>query len=246
MWGAPILNIGTKNAKLRPSSFYEAVLVVAGFGKMRAWFSTIWVPALFLSSVPAWGQAQDMRSATSAGAHGPAAARSNRSEPSSRQVSGIPAKAAYSSNASPDVNPCDLNQDGYVTSSDVDLAVAMAIGSSSCGANIIGPGICDATVVQRMVNAYLGQGCLTGTNPHFVSLSWTPSGSANVIGYNVYRSTTVGGPYIMVNSSIVVGTTFLDSTVQAGQTYYYVTSAVDNTNTQSVMSNEAIAVIPTP
>jgi hypothetical protein len=219
---------------------------VTGFVKMKVYFSTIWPTALVLSSVLAWGQAQSMRSGAPAGAGVPVVARSNRSEASSRQVSGIPVKAVDSSNAAPDVNPCDLDQDGYVTSADVDLAVTTAIGSSSCAANIIGPGVCDATVVQRIVNAYLGQGCLTGTNPHFVSLSWTPSGSANVIGYNVYRSITVGGPYTIVNSSIVVGTTFLDSTVQAGQTYYYVTSAVDNTKNQSVMSNEAIAVIPSP
>ena len=54
------------------------------------------------------------------------------------------------------------------------------------------------------------------------------------------------GPYTKLTSSLVAGTTFTDLGVQAGQTYYYVTTAVDYSNNESTYSNQAKAVIPTP
>jgi len=87
----------------------------------------------------------------------------------------------------------------------------------------------------------------SGTPPpqHSVSLSWNPSTSA-VLGYNVYRSTSSGGPYSKIDAALDTSTTYTDSTVQSGQTYYYVTTAVDGSGLESTYSNQAQAVIPTP
>ena len=41
-------------------------------------------------------------------------------------------------------------------------------------------------------------------------------------------------------------TTFDDSSVQSGQTYFYVTTAVDGSGNESVNSNQAQVVVPTP
>ncbi len=86
----------------------------------------------------------------------------------------------------------------------------------------------------------------TGTSPqqHNVNLSWTASSSQDVTGYNVYRGTTSGGPYTQINSSLDPGTTYTDSSVTGGQTYYYVTTAVDSSGQQSAYSNETSATIP--
>jgi hypothetical protein len=81
---------------------------------------------------------------------------------------------------------------------------------------------------------------------HYVLLSWTASASSDVVGYNVYRGSMSGGPYTIVNPSLVAGTTFTDSTVAAGQTYYYVCTAVDSSNNQSTYSDEAAATVPSP
>ncbi len=146
----------------------------------------------------------------------------------------------------PNPSPCDLNCDGTVDSADTQLAVNMSLGlTTPCTANVDGLGVCNAIVVQRIVVASLGGGCVTG-DPHSVSLSWTASVSPGVAGYNVYRSTVSGGPYIGQNSSPVTGTSYSDSTVQAGQTYYYVATAVDNSGNESPFSNEAQAIIPNP
>jgi len=60
---------------------------------------------------------------------------------------------------------------------------------------------------------------------HDAILSWAAS-TIRVVGYNVYRGTTSGGRARRLELLAVNGTTYTDATVQAGQTYYYVTRAV--------------------
>jgi hypothetical protein len=88
----------------------------------------------------------------------------------------------------------------------------------------------------------------TGTPPpqHSVNLSWTASGSQGVIGYNIYRGGTSGGPYSKINSVLDASTVYTDVTVADGQTYYYVTTAVNSSNEESGYSNQTQAVIPPP
>ena len=78
---------------------------------------------------------------------------------------------------------------------------------------------------------------------HTVGLSWIASTSV-VAGYNVYRSTVSGQSYTRMNGSFVGGLSYLDSSVQNGLTYYYVTTAVDSSGIESVYSNEVSAKIP--
>ncbi|HEV2500518.1 MAG TPA: choice-of-anchor D domain-containing protein [Terriglobia bacterium] len=86
----------------------------------------------------------------------------------------------------------------------------------------------------------------TGVNKHSVTLAWVASTSTGITGYNVYSGTVSGGPYTKLNSSLVTSTTYTDSTVQAGQTYYYVTTAVESQSAESADSNQATAVVPSP
>jgi hypothetical protein len=84
----------------------------------------------------------------------------------------------------------------------------------------------------------------TGVQPS-VSLSWTASTSSDVTGYYAYRSTTLGSGYVKLNPSSPVATEqYTDTTVQAGQTYYYVVTAVDSSDVESGYSSPATAVIP--
>ncbi|HLP76637.1 MAG TPA: hypothetical protein VK327_06910, partial [Candidatus Paceibacterota bacterium] len=72
------------------------------------------------------------------------------------------------------------------------------------------------------------------------TLTWASSGTAT--SYNVKRSTTNGGPYSVVAN--VTATTFSDSGLTNGITYYYVVSAVNpaGEGTNSVQA----AVLPRP
>ena len=79
---------------------------------------------------------------------------------------------------------------------------------------------------------------------HSVALAWQAS-TSTVVGYNLYRGQTKGGPYpTRLNTGLVAGLQYKDATVACGQTYYYVSTAVDSTGSESKFSNEAEAVIP--
>jgi hypothetical protein len=76
-----------------------------------------------------------------------------------------------------------------------------------------------------------------------VNLTWSDS-STGLSGFNVYRGATTGGPYAKINPSLTLSTSYTDSSVQSGSTYYYVTTAVDTTGAESSYSNESAATIP--
>jgi len=80
---------------------------------------------------------------------------------------------------------------------------------------------------------------------HSVSLSWRASTSL-VAGYNIYRSTLPGGPYTKQTPSLVTGTTWRDTSVVAGQRYYYLVTAVDSSGQESGYSNQASDLVPSP
>lgn len=83
----------------------------------------------------------------------------------------------------------------------------------------------------------------TVAQSHSVALSWVAS-TSTVSGYNVYRGTANGGPYTLVNTALVAGLSFTDSTVQNGLTYFYVATAVDSSSNESAYSTPAQANVP--
>ncbi len=86
----------------------------------------------------------------------------------------------------------------------------------------------------------------TAAPQHSVDLSWNASTGSGVVGYNVYRGSVSGGSYSKINSALDASTAYTDNTVTAGQTYYYVTTAVDGSGNESGYSNQVQAVIPNP
>ena len=91
-------------------------------------------------------------------------------------------------------------------------------------------------------------GTLTGTGAtpaHSVGLTWSDS-SSGISGYNIYRAGVSGGPYSGINSGLDPTTSYTDNSVLAGQTYYYVVTAVNSSGVESAYSSEVAATIPTP
>lgn len=88
-------------------------------------------------------------------------------------------------------------------------------------------------IVQSLIGTAISSG------PRRVDLSWNPSVSPNVAGYNIYRATISGGPYTQINSVLDANFVFTDDSTADGQTYYYVTTAVDLSGRESAQSNEA-------
>ena len=88
----------------------------------------------------------------------------------------------------------------------------------------------------------------TGTAPvHSVALSWKASTSPNIASYNIYRSTTSESfsPPAIASVSAPT-TTYTDTSVTDGVTYYYATTAVNSSNEESEYSSQASAAIPPP
>lgn len=75
-----------------------------------------------------------------------------------------------------------------------------------------------------------------------VDLSWSDS-SSSIAGYNVYRGATAGA-YARLNTSLEPLTTYTDSTVVSGQTYYYAATAVNSTGQESGYSAAIKVAIP--
>jgi hypothetical protein len=78
---------------------------------------------------------------------------------------------------------------------------------------------------------------------HSVTLTWTAS-TSSVAGYNVYRSQVSGGPYTKLDSTAVTATSYVDSTVSAGQTYFYVVTSINSSGVESADSAEVSATVP--
>ena len=79
-----------------------------------------------------------------------------------------------------------------------------------------------------------------------VTLTWAPSTTPGVVNYSVWRSTVSGGSYnrLFVPSPI---TSYTDTNVVPGTTYYYVGTAsvaVNGGVSESGFSNEVSAAIP--
>jgi Abnormal spindle-like microcephaly-assoc'd, ASPM-SPD-2-Hydin len=80
---------------------------------------------------------------------------------------------------------------------------------------------------------------------HSATLSWTPT-TSTVAGYNVYRSAVSGGPFTKLDSSVVAIDGYTDTSVQAGQTYYFVVTGVTAAGVESADSTQVSVTIPTP
>jgi hypothetical protein len=76
-----------------------------------------------------------------------------------------------------------------------------------------------------------------------VQLFWAPNGADH---YNIYRSTTSGGPYTKIGSTTSTFSTYDDTTVVNGTRYYYVVRTATAQDVEQCDSNEATAMPTQP
>lgn len=60
------------------------------------------------------------------------------------------------------------------------------------------------------------------------TIAWDPPATGTVTGYNLYRATSVSGPYTRLNGSLIATTSFADLSAASGFTYYYYVAALDS------------------
>jgi hypothetical protein len=153
-------------------------------------------------------------------------------------------------NSSVSISQVSASGAGFTTNG-ITLPLSLAAGQSTSISVAFAPASAgnlsgSVTVVSNATNSPLVVVLSgTGSTPvsHTVSLSWTPS-SPTFSGFNVYRGTTSGGPYTRVDTSMISATSYVDSGVSSGQTYYYVATEVDSSGTESSYSSEVSATIP--
>ena len=79
-----------------------------------------------------------------------------------------------------------------------------------------------------------------------VGVSWNANGESDLAGYDVYRGTSAGGPYSRLNGALLTNTSYTDTAVTNGTTYFYVVVAVDTSNNESADSSEVSATPSAP
>ncbi len=149
------------------------------------------------------------------------------------------------------VTSASLNNNEFAVSG-ISLPLTLAVGQSAAFTITFTPQASGATSGSLSFGSNAANSptvqSMTGTGiaaaQHTVDLTW--NGSNGAVGYNIYRGTVSGGPYSMVNSSLDGSTSYTDSSVTSGDTYYYVATAVDDNANESGYSNETQAVIPNP
>jgi glycosidase/fibronectin type 3 domain-containing protein len=74
-------------------------------------------------------------------------------------------------------------------------------------------------------------------SPAGIELAWDAIvGDASLYGYEVLRSATAGGPYALI--ARVTGTSYVDTAVSEGATYYYAVRSLDQSFNRSANSSE--------
>lgn len=71
----------------------------------------------------------------------------------------------------------------------------------------------------------------------FIGIYWIPPGDSDVESYNIYRRTSASS-YVKLNTSPIYGTSYSDTDIQNGSTYFYVVTAVDTAGNESKYSVE--------
>lgn len=92
---------------------------------------------------------------------------------------------------------------------------------------------------------------VTTARANTVNMVWDRMTISDLSGFNVYRGTVSGGPYVKVNTALVpqpgAGLPTFSDVTPANSTFYYVIRSVNTAGLESVNSTEVIATpIPPP
>lgn len=75
----------------------------------------------------------------------------------------------------------------------------------------------------------------------YIQLRWTANNRTNLSGYYVWRSTSIGGGYVRLNTVPTFSNRYVDKHVTAGTAYHYVVTAAGTNGCESSFSQETVA-----
>jgi hypothetical protein len=111
-------------------------------------------------------------------------------------------------------------------------------GDDSPAVRVVAHDVFPPSVPAGLQAVYSGEG-----QKPFVDLIWAPVASADLAGYNVYRS-ELGGAFTKINSEVVKTPSYRDAAVMSGKTYSYAVAAVDVRGNESARSETASESVP--
>jgi hypothetical protein len=112
-------------------------------------------------------------------------------------------------------------------------------GEDSAAVRIVAHDIFPPAIPAGLQAAYSGEG-----QKPFIDLIWAPVTTADLVGYNIYRSEGSGGTTTKLNSDLVKSPSYRDFTVESGKTYTYALSSVDVRGNESQKSDSASEAVP--
>ena len=74
-----------------------------------------------------------------------------------------------------------------------------------------------------------------------VVLSWTPNAESYAAGYNVYRASAEGGPFVKLNAALLTTTTYSDAAAPAQAVSYYRVTAVNGAGLESPPATTSVS-----
>ncbi len=111
-------------------------------------------------------------------------------------------------------------------------------GADSVGVRVAAHDVFPPAVPAGLQAAYSGE----GQRP-FIDLIWAPVTSADLAGYNIYRSEG-NGSAVKLNTSPVKSPSYRDNNVSPGKTYVYSVSSIDVRGNESAHSEETSESVP--
>jgi fibronectin type 3 domain-containing protein len=111
-------------------------------------------------------------------------------------------------------------------------------GDDSPQVRIVAHDIFPPAVPSGLQAVYSGEG-----QKPFIDLIWAPVPSADLAGYNIYRSEGNAAP-VKLNSELVKPPSYRDTAVSPGKSYTYFVSSVDARNNESQKSEAAFESVP--
>lgn len=103
---------------------------------------------------------------------------------------------------------------------------------------VVGKGM---AVVSDNVNVWSPGGLRAASGADAIFLQWEPVTAISLAGYNVYRDTVADGAYATtLNAEPIVGTSFVDTSVERGITYHYRVTALSHEGDESNKSDSAM------
>jgi endonuclease I/fibronectin type 3 domain-containing protein len=119
----------------------------------------------------------------------------------------------------------------HLFASEGDYSVTLTVTDNEGGTNSVSQNITISLPPEQVL------GVTANVDATQVHLNWQANSESDLAGYHVYRSNSSAGQYSQLNSELVQDTFFIDTTVEAGTTYYYKVSALDLDANESTLSS---------